>query len=145
MANVSKLKGLNNKVIGSSLIISTNARINAVKIDGLNKGSITFLKLYQNGLPRDLLASSMLGGNLFIPLLIAPNETALNLDIYAKINMKKDPIKIKFTSIEKKSNDALINFSIKETKNKVPRAIIIPGKAYPIPAIVDKKFNPLKF
>ena len=71
----------------------------------------------------------MLGGNLFIPLLIAPNETALNLDIYAKINMKKDPIKIKFTSIEKNSNDALINFSIKETKNKVPRAIIIPGKA----------------
>ena len=30
----------------------------------------------------------MLGGNLFIPLLIAPNETALNLDIYAKINKK---------------------------------------------------------
>ena len=80
VANVSKLKGLNNNVIGSSLIISTKARINAVKIDGLNNGNITFLKLYQNGLPSDLLASSKLGGNLFIPLLIAPNETALNLD-----------------------------------------------------------------
>ena len=88
VAKVSKLKGLNNNVIGSSLIISTKARINAVNIDGLNNGNITFLKLYQNGLPSDLLASSKLGGNLFIPLLIAPNETALNLETYAKINKK---------------------------------------------------------
>ena len=42
-------------------------------------------------------------------------------------------------------NDLLINFSIKEIKNKVPRAIIMPGNAYPIPAIVDKKLKPLKF
>ena len=52
---------------------------------------------------------------------------------------------IKFRSIEKISNDKFTNFSIKEIKNNVPRAIIIPGKAYPIPAIADKKLKPLKF
>ena len=40
VAKVSKLNGLNSKVIGNSLIISTKAKIVAVSIDGFIRGSI---------------------------------------------------------------------------------------------------------
>jgi hypothetical protein len=80
VAKVSKLKGLSNRVIGNSLIISTKAKIVAVSIDGLIRGSIIFIKLKPKGFPKVRLASIMLGGILLIPLLIAPNATALNLE-----------------------------------------------------------------
>ena len=58
--------------------------------------------------------------------------------------MKNDPIKTISVLRPKDKNTEFVVFWIKDIKNKVPKAIIIPGKAYPAPAAVDKKLMPLK-
>ena len=73
--------------MGNSLTISTNVSMAAVKIDGFIIGNKTFFKLYQKEFPRVKLASTILGGNLLIPLLIAPKATALNLQTYVNIKI----------------------------------------------------------
>ena len=124
------MKGLNNKVIGNSFIISTKQRIPPAIIDFVINGIVIFVIVLLIVLPRVLLAEKIFGDVLLNPETTEPNPIALNLIKYAINKTSMVPLKKKLdsdavTTIE----NSLVILSKKPAVTKTPIANIVPGKA----------------
>ena len=118
VANVSKLKGRNNKVIGSSFIVSTSTKKNPARILNFIWGMIILKYVVDDLRPIIRDASSIDLGILSNPDSKELLESAISLIVKAIIKPNKD--------IENKwdANNVILFIKI-----KTPKAITTPGKA----------------
>ena len=93
IAKVSKLNGLNIRVAGNSLTISTKTRIKAVMTVVFIIGIWIFFKIIKFEKPKDLAVRSILFFILLKPDSVALNDIVENLTKYAIRSAMNEPLR----------------------------------------------------